>query len=265
MLKPNFKKCITAIIILTSIATLIYFITTKNTDNLTVLSDALIPTLSDVSAPNDKSIVGPSIPTVTSSFTPVLTNNLTLIGSQTYNLDITGRTDTSNQFQRMTNSLPSGSSIKLPKGNYKLLSTVKLKDNVTIIAPNDVIFTGIGNNTIFYTGNDNIFKGIEFQNCGTALSVFNKTGLKVINCNFTNNIRFSAINFYGSSDSSVLNSYFSGIRKYGILIDIDSSDITIDNNNFNNAEVFGGYKKEQIGGHVYCLNGTNIKVADNIF
>ena len=39
MLKNNFKKSITVIIILISIATIGYFVTTKNTDNLTSQSD----------------------------------------------------------------------------------------------------------------------------------------------------------------------------------------------------------------------------------
>jgi len=164
----------------------------------------------------------------------------------------------------MMDSFPTGASIKLPKGTYKLLSIVKLKDNITLIASNDVIVKGIGYNTLFSTGNVNSFQGIEFQNCDTALRVFKKNGLKVINCRFTNNIGFSAINFYGSSHCFVKNSYFYDIRKYGVLIDSDSSDITIDNNNFDNAEVFGGYAKEQIGGHVYCLNGTKIFVTNNI-
>ncbi|MBU3111075.1 right-handed parallel beta-helix repeat-containing protein [Clostridium lacusfryxellense] len=264
MLKTNFKKSITAIIILISIATVTYFIINSNAGNLTSQSDDLTTNVVDSIAPNDPSILNPSITTVTPSVTQVVTKNPTIIDAQNYNLDITGRTDTSAQLQTMMDSLPKGVSIKLPKGTYKIVSIVKLKDNITIIASNDVIFRGVAYNTLFSTGNNNIFQGISFQNCATALRVFHKNGLEVINCRFTSNIKFSAINFYGASDSSVINSYFAGIRKYGILIDNDSSDITIDNNNFDNAEVFGGYKKEQIGGHVYCLNGTNIKVTNNI-
>jgi len=123
---------------------------------------------------------------------------------------------------------------------------------------------GTGKNTLFSTGNTNSFQGIEFQNCFTALSVFQKKGLNVINCRFTNNISYSAINFYGSRDSSVINSYFYDIRKYGILIDNNSASITINKNNFNNPKVFGGYSHEQISGHVYCLNGSKIFVTNNI-
>ena len=100
----------------------------------------------------------------------------------------------------MINSFPSGSTIELPKGTYKFSSIVKLKDNMNLIASNDVIINGTGNNTLFSTGNDNSFQGIEFQNCSTALSVFQKNGLNVINCRFTNNIDYSAINFYGASN-----------------------------------------------------------------
>ncbi|MBU3179837.1 right-handed parallel beta-helix repeat-containing protein [Clostridium psychrophilum] len=199
-----------------------------------------------------------------SSVTSVDTTSPTLIDAGTYNLDTTGATDTSVQFQSMINSFPSGSSIQLPKGTYKLSNIVKLKDNMTIDASNDVIIKGIGNNTLFSAGNFNSFQGIEFQNCATALSVFQKTGVNVVNCRFTNNIDYAAINFYGGVNCSVTNSYFSGIHKYGVLIDDDSSDITIDNNSFDNATVFGGYSSEQVGGHVYCLNGTRITVSNNI-
>ncbi|WP_414648729.1 right-handed parallel beta-helix repeat-containing protein [Clostridium sp.] len=65
------------------------------------------------------------------------------------------------------------------------------------------------------------------------------------------------------SECSVTNSYFYDIRKYGILIDNNSSTITINKNIFNNPKVFGGYLKEQIGGHVYCLSGTKITVTNN--
>ena len=218
------KKSITAIIILISLSTVGYFVTTTKAADLTP-SDAL-------TAQNDALTVNSSIPTVTSSITPVITNNPTIIEAKNYNLDITGLSDTSIQFQKMMDSLPSGTAIELPKGIYKFSSIVKLKDDISLIASNEVIIKGTGNNTLFSAGNDNNFKGIEFQNCSTALSVFKKKGLNIINCRFTNNINYSAINLYGASDSSIANSYFSDIRKYGILIDNDSSSITIDNNNF---------------------------------
>jgi len=199
-----------------------------------------------------------------SSTTSVSTTSPTIIDATTYNLDTTGVTDTSSEFQKMLDSLPSGSTIQLPAGTYKLSNVVKIKDNMTIIASNDVIINGTGNNTLFSAGNYNDFQGIEFQNCYTAISVFQKTGVNVDGCRFTNTINFSAINFYGGSNCSVRNSYFSGIDKYGVLIDHDSSDITIDNNSFDNATVFGGYGVEQVSGHVYCLNGTRITVSNNI-
>ena len=165
----------------------------------------------------------------------------------------------------MINSFPQGTTIKLPKGIYKFSSIVKLKDGIKLIACSDVIFIGTGKNTLFSTGNVNSFQGIEFRNCATALSVFQKNGLNIVNCRFTNNINYAAINFYGSSSCSVINSYFYDIRKYGILIDNNSSNITINNNNFNNAKVFGGYMKEQISGHVYCLSGTKINSNKQYF
>ncbi|MGH4118106.1 right-handed parallel beta-helix repeat-containing protein [Clostridium sp.] len=243
MLKSNFKKAITAIIILISLTTASYFITTTNANGLDV---------------------NPSITTTKSDVTPIAPNNLIIIEAKDYNLDTTGITDTSANFQTMIDSFISGSTIQLPSGTYKFSNTVKLKDNVTFFASNDVIISGTGNNTLFSTGNNTSFSGIEFQNCSTALSVFKKIGLNVTNCRFTNNITFSAINFYGSSSSTVIDSYFYNIRKYGILIDDDSDHITIDNNNFDNPQVFGGYAKEQIGGHIYSLNGSNINVTNNI-
>ena len=180
-------------------------------------------------------------------------------------MDVTGITDTSVQFQKMINSLPSGASIKLPKGIYKFDSAVKLKDGMKLIASNNnVKIKGTGKNTLIWTGNDNSFQGIEFQYCGTAISVLYKKGLSVISCGFTSNISYSAINIYGGSNSSVKNSYFYDIHKFGVLIDKESSNITIDTNNFNNAKAFDGYSKEQIAGHVYCMNGTDVKVTNNI-
>jgi len=193
------------------------------------------------------------------------TNNPTIIDAGKYNLDVTGTSDTSVQFQKMVNSLPSGSAIKLPKGIYKFARAVKLKDGMKLIATNNnVKIKGIGNNTLFWTGNDNSFQGIEFQNCSTAISVLYKKGLNVISCGFTNKISYSAINLYGASNCSVKYSYFYDIHKFGVLIDKDSSNITIDTNNFDNAKAFDGYSKEQIAGHVYCMNGTKISVTNNI-
>jgi len=234
MFKNNFKKSITAIIILISISSVSPFLTTTNAVSLT-------------------------------NFTNVSesTSNPIIIDAATYKLDITGTTDTSVQFQQMIDSLPSGSTIQLPTGTYKLSNIVKIKDNINIIASNDVIIEGTGNNTLFSTGSFDSFQGIEFQNCATAISIFQKTGFNITNCRFTNNISYAAINFFGSSNSSVTNSYFYDIHKYGVLIDSDSSDITIDNNNFDNATAFDGYSSAQISGHVYCLNGTRITVSNN--
>ena len=243
MLKNNIKKIITVIIILISLSNVSSLLTTTNAANIAVKSANIA---------------------VKSSSVTMLASSPIIINAKTYKLNIAGTSDTSAQFQKMINSFPSGASIKLPKGKYKFSSTVKLKDGIKLIASSDVIIIGTGKNTLFSTGNTNSFQGIEFQNCFTALSVFQKKGLNVINCRFTNNISYSAINFYGGSSSSVINSYFYDIRKYGILIDNNSANITINKNNFNNAKVYGGYSHEQIGGHVYCLNGSKIFVTNNI-
>jgi len=232
VLRNKIEKGITVIIILISLSNISPFLPISNATNLNVTSSSA--------------------------------SNIQAINAKTYNLNITGTSDTSAAFQKMINSFPSGTTIKLPKGKYKFASTVKLKDGIKLIASSDVVIIGLGNNTLFSTGNDNSFQGIEFQNCSTAISVFQKKGLHIISCRFTNNISYSAINFYGGCSSSVVNSYFYDIRKYGILIDNNSANITINNNNFNNPKVFGGYSHEQIGGHVYCLNGTKIFVTNNI-
>ncbi|HEY8892240.1 MAG TPA: right-handed parallel beta-helix repeat-containing protein [Clostridium sp.] len=164
----------------------------------------------------------------------------------------------------MIDSYPSGSTIKLPKGIYKFSSIVKLKDGMKLIADNNVVIQGIGKNILFATGNNNTFSGIEFQKCSTALRMLYKKGVNIISCRFTDNIRYAAINFYGSSDCTVTNSYFYNILKYGIKIDNNSSDITINNNYFDNPKIFGGYADAQISAHVYCLSGSRITVANNI-
>jgi len=180
-------------------------------------------------------------------------------------LDVTGKTDSSVQFQKMVDTLPSGSKILLPKGTYKFDNAVELKDGIKLIATNNnVKIKGTGNNTLFWTGNDNTFQGIEFQYCGTAISLLYKKGLSVISCGFTSNISYAAVNLYGGSNSLVKNSYFYDVHKFGVLIDKDSSNITVDNNNFDNAKAFDGHKSEQISGHVYCMNGTKISVTNNI-
>jgi len=120
------------------------------------------------------------------------TTNPTIINALSYNLDITGLSDTSTQFQKMVDSYPSGSTIKLPKGIYKFSKIVNLKDGIKLIASNDVVIPGIGKNILFSTGNDNTFKGIEFQKCSTAkvLSAQNN-GIDVTagssNCTITDN------------------------------------------------------------------------------
>lgn len=194
------------------------------------------------------------------------TNEVQVTTMYGFSLDKTGATDTAAAFQNMIDTVaafPYGSTIKLPGGTYKLTSKVTLKDGIKLTAASDVIIIGTGSNTLFSSGDENSFEGIEFQNCATVVSVFQKSGFKIDNCRFTNNIGYAAINFYGASDCSVKNSYFYDIHKHGILIDNDSADITIDNNSFDNELLYGGYDKEQISGHVYCLNGTRITVTNN--
>jgi len=203
----------------------------------------------------------PSVETVKSS----TESNSTIIDAVKYNLDVTGISDTSTQFQKMVDSVPSGSTLIIPKGIYKFSNAVVLKDGVKLIAyNNNVKIKGIGNNTLFWTGNANTFQGIEFQNCSVAINVLYKKGLSVISCGFINNITYAAINLYGGSNCSVKYSYFYDLHKFGVLIDKDSSNITIDNNNFENAKVFDGFSSPQVGSHIYCMNGTNISVTNNI-
>ena len=247
-------KSTIAIIILFFLFTVCPFLTTLSIGDLVVSSSNVNPIVTSVKAADV---------TITSSSKSVITPNPTIVEAKIFNLDVTGNSDTTASFQKMINSFPQGSSVKLPKGQCKFSNTVKLKDGIKIIASNDVVIIGAGKNTLFSTGNDNSFEGIEFQNCSTALSVFQKTGLVISNCKFTNNINYAAINFYKASSSEVKNSYFYDIHKYGILIDNDSTSITIDKNNFDNPKVFGGYKEAQISGHIYCLNGSNIKVTNN--
>jgi len=178
-------------------------------------------------------------------------------------LDITGLSDTSETFQKMVDSYPSGSTLKLPKGIYKFSSTVKLKDGIKLISESNVVIQGLGKNILFATGNNNSIQGIEFQKCAIAIRVLYKKGVNIINCRFTDNIRYSAIDFYGSSNCTVTNSYFYNILKYGIKIDHNSSDITIYKNYFDNPKLFGGYALAQISAHVYCLSGNRIKVSNN--
>ena len=193
------------------------------------------------------------------------TSNSTRIDARKYNLDVTGLSDTSVQFQKMVDSMPSGSTLILPKGIYEFSSAVILKDGIKLIAyNNNVKIKGIGNNTLFWTGNDNTFQGIEFQNCATAINVLYKKGLNVISCGFINNITYAAINLYGANNCYIKYSYFYDLHKFGVLIDKDSSNITIDYNNFENAKVFDGYNNTQISGHIYCMNGTKISVINNI-
>ena len=191
-------------------------------------------------------------------------HNINKTDIKKYSLDITGVTDTTSSFQKMIDSYPVGSTLKLPEGKYNILSTIKLKDGIKLVGDSKVIIFGNGKNTLFNVGNTNSFSGIKFQNCATALNVAKKKSLLVTDCHFTNKIDYAAINISASSNCSITNSFFYDIRKYGIIIDNDSSNITIDKNNFDNAKVFGGYAKEQISGHIYCLNGNKISVTKNV-
>jgi parallel beta-helix repeat protein len=179
-------------------------------------------------------------------------------------LDLTGRSDTSDEFQNMVDSIPEDSTIRLPKGIYKFSNIVKLKDGIKLIALSDVVIEGTGSNTLFSTGDNNRFQDIEFQSCSIAISAIRQKGINITNCRFKNNIKYAAIDLYGSRDCSITNSYFYNIRKYGIKIDDNSSDITIDSNYFDNPKVFGGYDVSQISGHIYCLSGTKINVTNNV-
>ena len=149
MLKTNIKKSMIVIIILIFLSNVGPFVTTTKADVIATPS----------------------------AITTVDTTSPLIIDAGTYNLDTTGTSDCSVQFQKMLDSFPSGSSLQLPKGLYKLSNSVKLKDNMTLIASNDVIINGTGYNTLFSVGNYNNIQGIEFQNCSTAISVFQKQEL----------------------------------------------------------------------------------------
>jgi len=185
------------------------------------------------------------------------------INATTYNLDTTGANDMTSNLQLMLDSFASGSDLRIPSGKYKINDTVNLKAGIKIEAQSDVIFIGTGNNTLFNAYNNTTFSGIGFQNCNTAIKIYKQNLVTIYWCNFKNNISFSAINIFGCSNISVSNSFFWEIKKYGVLIDADSSDISITWNNFSNPSPFGGYKIEQIGGHVYCLSGMRITVSNN--
>ena len=160
------------------------------------------------------------------------TNGPITIDAKKYNLDETGISDTTTSFQKMIDSYPKGSTIKLPKGVYKISGIINLKDGMSLIAQSDVVIEGTGKNTLFATGNDNSFNGIEFQDCANALRVLYVKGVHIINCRFTNNITYCAIDIYGSSNCTITNSYFYNIHKYGIKVDNNSSNITINKNYF---------------------------------
>ena len=245
-------------IIKSTFAIIFLFLLFKLCPFLTTLSIAQLTTRSLKVNPIVTTIHASVLTTKSSS-----TNAPTIIEAKKYNLDITGKSDTTASFQKMIDSFKSGSQVKLPKGIYKLNSTVKLKDGIKLIASSDVIIIGTGKNDLIEVGNNNSFEGIQFQNCSTALRAFHKSSLIITNCKFTNNIAYAAINFYASSSCNVHNSYFYDIRKYAVLIDNDSSSITIDKNIFDNPKVFAGYTSAQISGHIYCLNGSNIKVTNN--
>jgi len=186
-----------------------------------------------------------------------------IIDALKYNLDNTGVIDNTQQFQNLLDSFPLGSDLRIPSGKYKINGTINLKEGIKIEAQSDVIFIGTGNNTLFNTYNNTTFSGIGFQNCNTAIKIYKQNLVTIYWCNFKNNISFSAINIFGCSNISISNSFFWEIKKYGVLIDADSSDISIKYNNFSNPSVFGGFEIEQIGGHIYCLSGMRIIVRNN--
>lgn len=186
-----------------------------------------------------------------------------LINATDFNLDITGVTDNTVQFQNMIDSFPSGSDLRIPAGTYKISGTVNLKSGIKIEAQSDVIFIGIGSNNLFTANSNTTFSGIGFQNCNNAININGQSEITIYWCNFKNNIVYSAVNIYNGTNINISNSFFYNILKNGVLINGDSSFISITWNNFTNPSVYGGYQTEQISGHVYCLSGNNITVDHN--
>jgi len=185
------------------------------------------------------------------------------INATTYNLDTTGAIDNTLQIQSMLDSFPIGSDLRIPIGKYKINGTINLKAGIKIEAQSDVTFIGIGTNDLFTANSNTTFSGIGFQNCNNGIKINGANGITVYWCNFKNNIVYSAINIYNGANISISNSFFYNILKNGVQINGDSSYINITWNNFTNPESFGGYKTEQISGHIYCLSGDKITVDHN--
>jgi len=205
-----------------------------------------------------------SVYTTQYGVTTASSSSIQIIDATKYNLDTTGATDTTLAFQKMTDSFPTGSDLRIPAGTYKFEGTVNLKSGIKIEAQSDVIIIGISSNTLFNASSNTTFSGIGFQNCNIAINIFQQTGVTVYWCNFKNSIVYSAIEIYNGSNISISSCFLYEIKKYGVFINGDNSDISITWNNFSNPSVFGGYTTEQISAHVYCLSGTKITVANNI-
>jgi parallel beta-helix repeat protein len=185
------------------------------------------------------------------------------INALTYNLDNTGKIDSTLNFQNMINSFPSGSDLRIPAGTYKINGTIYLNTGIKIEAQSDVIFIGIGTNDLFNANSNTTFSGLGFQNCNNAININGVTGITVYWCNFKNNIVYSAVNIYNGTNIAVTNSYFYNILKNGVMVNGNSSTINIQWNTFSNPSAFGNYATAQISGHVYCLSGTKITVDHN--
>ena len=153
-------------------------------------------------------------------------------------IDNTGMSNVTIPMQSVIDSYATYAIITIPSGIYKIGGTINLKEGQTLIANNDVIIIGIGTNLLVNATYKTTIQGIEFQNCSTAINLTGHSAFNVVNCRFTNNIVYSAINLYNClGKCNITGSYFNNILKYGILIDNNSSDITIEGNCFDNEFV----------------------------
>lgn len=163
--------------------------------------------------------------------------------------------------------------------NYIINNNTLFKKEEYILDANDIVFEKnikVDGNGASINRNENqiegrfliqdntVIKNFNFKNSKNVLWIMNKSNIIIENCSFEN-IGNVCIYVYGCNNVTIKNCKFNNNTKSSIIVDNESANILIENNIFDHELVYGGYSTEQSDcAHVYCLNGDNIRVINNI-
>ena len=206
-----------------------------------------------------------------------LIDSLSNLDSDSWNIDVTGTTDTSTTLQSYLDSSSDGDTIFLPKGTIYLTTSVTITKKIKIVGQGTVIKLTTGIKGLIFDADDISIENVDFQYVtGTknlsqyGIFVNSKNNFKIHNCKFNDlyhGIGFESTILSGNNvNSEISNCYFES-NTYGILGGVRGEYVNITGCrgylNTNHIEFSGG--NININGCILTrgINGINVLSGAN--